>query len=438
MLTRGTMKLRRTRKLAILAALTCLVLALTAAAASAATSKKCTRDGDRVTQLQDRVVYILRPVRNLPPWETGSADRHYVCSREHGKRVFLGIYGVSTDGTLGISRTAANRDYFAYVAAGGGNAGGAYDFAVRVIDLQSGEQVTKAPVAQDPVGPVTVRTLLLNRDGWVAWSIEQRDGYFANPFGEVYENNRQVTRRLATGRLVDPTFLRFGPGNRSLVWADSVGLSTVVPITTRKAAVNHRGSCLRKGEKNVSKKPGIVLVRRRFDHEGWKKGGYFLMACSGSYRKRVEIGMFGNHFYGKKTISLANIDSSSRFVAIARRTAEVGKSVTRDLIQVFDLATGDVVTQIFPEPDTLPDGTPIEVAVTALRVDKYGDVAWITRQGRRDATGALRHVVHYSDANGPRVLDHGFGVDSTFLRFGTFPDPEYLRWSSDTGRGQAQ
>lgn len=432
------MKLRRTRRLAKLTALACLALALTASGASAATSKKCTRNGDRVTQLQDRVIQIQRPVRNQPPWENGSADRHYVCSLEHGKRVFLGIYGVKTDGTLGISKTAVKRDYFAYVAAGGGNAGGADDFAVRVVDLKIGRQVTTVPVAENPMGPSTVKTVLLNSEGWVSWSIEQRDGYNRNPIGEIYQNNRLVTRRLATGRLVDPTFLRFGPGNHSVVWANSVGLSAFTPMTSSQVKSNHRGSCLRKGEKNVSKTPGVTVVRRRFDHEGWKKGGYFLIACSGSYRKRIELGMFGNHFVNKTTISLANIDSTSRFIAIARRHTVVGKSVSRDWILVFDLATGAVVKQILPEPDVLPDGTPIEIAVTALRVDRYGDVAWITRQGKRDASGALSHVVHLSDANRTLVLDYGFGVDSAFLRFGTYPDPEYLRWSSDTRRGRAQ
>lgn len=363
----------------------------------------------------------------------------FVCSAKHGKRTLIGSFSDATDAGSGVGKTVANRDYVAYVLTSSGPAGGFADIEIRVSDLKTGRVVTRTtPIVGPYQGRPAVGNLVLNAKGWIGWSSARWEEGYTSPFqqfysiryGQVNRNNRVSSQTLASGLAVDSNFVRFGRDHESLIWSPSTQTASYSvptgwnPKPTRPA----EKSCLKRGERNLSRQPDTVLVERPL-RDANVKHGRVMIACYRSLKRRVIMGVLGTYATGTTFEREAIRFDGQNTVGIVVKQTDRRSGAVEFSIKAFDAVSGRLISSSAASED------PATTAVTAFALQNPGVVGWIARQGGASSPDR-RFEVHVRDHVASRVVASGSQIDPEFLRFGTFDDQKgLLLWANGTDSG---
>jgi hypothetical protein len=200
------------------------LLSLTLAAPTAnAGSDRCQSAGLRLVTKSGSFELLQRHQRGKR-WEQGPM-LGYGCSLRYGRRVKLGVSGLSPDGPIVGKNVTGNSRYVAWVNGYGGNAGNLMETSLKVRDLKTGKQVLSVLPGSEELDQGTATTaLVLTPGGGVGWitSSELAAGSIQSVWKSIGAHGKQL---LASGQQIDPYFLRFDFSSRKLVWVTATDLA---------------------------------------------------------------------------------------------------------------------------------------------------------------------------------------------------------------------
>lgn len=187
-------------------------------------------------------------------------------------------------------------------------------------------------------------------------------------------------------------------------------------------------SCVRSGDRVISRTSEMTFISRTKARTGWKKGPSAIFACSFKYGKRVHLMDAGVKDELFRSFGLH--EGNSRYAAFVTSFLflDVSDYDPDGYVQVRDLRSGKRTTFTPPLSTTGGGAVPF---VTALALNKRGWVGWISDAWDWDLSrGSWETEVHLRDSGKARVVASGDDIEWNFLRFDGFG--ENLVWTTST------